>query len=245
MLISRSLILFDSIQKVFQNVGDASRADLNKGVSQRSIMQNPMWKPPAEIRSVDPDRSRNPYVTGRLHGQVPAGSVGNAVPRGCVSLCDCCPQLEGKFHGVPAGCPAVAHFRMRKHRPLLDSLHIRGQSDGKSLSHAKVNVVEYPRVLNRFANATLMETAVSPDDARELVLVSLLQRALTAFQAGAIVAEHGMPSETQILLRALLEIMFKVVAISKDPDVAALYINEAVHNRIGKLGFNRSTQQVG
>lgn len=85
--------------------------------------------------------------------------------------------------------------------------------------------------LNAFGNRALFSLHVSSDDARELLLATLLRRALTSFQASVILCERGLPLETQVILRAILEITFKIVAIAKDEEVSQLYIGEGVINR--------------
>jgi len=60
-------------------------------------------------------------------------------------------------------------------------------------------------------------------DEQQLLLSCLLPRALTAFQGAAILAENGLPSEARVVLRTLMEVTFRTVAIAKDESVARTY----------------------
>ena len=85
--------------------------------------------------------------------------------------------------------------------------------------------------LNELAHSSLFSSKVNRDDLRELVLSTLILKAMTAFQGVIIVAERGMPSETRILLRTLLEVMFRAIAIAKNPDATRVYVGEDVIRR--------------
>lgn len=85
--------------------------------------------------------------------------------------------------------------------------------------------------LNQFGNRALFAVGVSPHDAKELLLSTLLRRILTSFQASIIICERGLPLEAQVLLRTVLEVTFKIVAIANDEEVAQLFIGEGLINK--------------
>jgi hypothetical protein len=105
-------------------------------------------------------------------------------------------------------------------------------------THAKCfNLIEK---LNDLANRSLFDATVNTDDAQELLLATLLKRALTTYQATVILGERGLPQEAQVMLRTLLEVTFKVAAIAKDPKYAIEYIRTGIANRENLLKkFNK------
>jgi hypothetical protein len=80
--------------------------------------------------------------------------------------------------------------------------------------------------INELAHREMFATDVNSSDAQCLLLACLLHRALTTFQGVVVLCERGMPSEATTLLRTLLEVMFRLVAIAKDPEVGQAYILE-------------------
>ena len=86
--------------------------------------------------------------------------------------------------------------------------------------------------LNELAHHALFSAKVVRSDMRQLLLATLLQRALTAFQATVILAQRGMPSEVRVVLRTLLEAMFRIAAIANDEDVAHDYVQAHEHHRL-------------
>ena len=90
--------------------------------------------------------------------------------------------------------------------------------------------------LNEFANRQLFTITIRKtqgrDIRRDIVLAALLRRLLTAFQGTVLVAERGMVSEVKLLLRKVLEVTFRIVAIARNEEVARLYILAAERQRI-------------
>lgn len=82
--------------------------------------------------------------------------------------------------------------------------------------------------LNELAHRSLFSAKVNRNNLRELVLSTLVHKAMTAYQGAIVVAERGMHSEARILLRTLLEVTFKAVAIAKNPDAVREYVGENV-----------------
>lgn len=85
--------------------------------------------------------------------------------------------------------------------------------------------------LNELAHRSLFSAKVDRHNIRELVLSTLIHKAMTAYQAVVIVAERGLPSEARVLLRTLLEVTFRAGAIAKNPDAARQYVSEDVVRR--------------
>mgnify|MGYP000197400956 CR=1 FL=1 len=78
--------------------------------------------------------------------------------------------------------------------------------------------------LNELAHQEMFETEVTSSNAQQLLIACLLHRALTTFQGVIVLTERGMPAEATTLLRTLLEVMFRLVAIAKDSEVGRTYI---------------------
>lgn len=99
------------------------------------------------------------------------------------------------------------------------------------INHAHSEVLSYCKRLNNLAHRSLFSAKVSIDDAQQFLLAALIHKAMTAYQAIILLAERGMPSESQVVLRTLLEITFRIVAIAKDPEVGQAYILQDETNR--------------
>lgn len=99
------------------------------------------------------------------------------------------------------------------------------------VNHVHSEVLTYCKRLNNLAHRSLFSAKVSIDDAQQFLLAALIHKAITAYQALILLSERGMPSESQVVLRTLLEITFRVVAIAKDSDVGQTYIRQDEINR--------------
>ena len=73
---------------------------------------------------------------------------------------------------------------------------------------------------NKFAQKLFFEIVVHKDEARELLLSTLYIRSLSIFQSTITLAERGFESETRILIRSLMEVMFTLVASVKNENTA-------------------------
>lgn len=80
--------------------------------------------------------------------------------------------------------------------------------------------------LNEIAHREMFATDITNNNNQQLLIACLLQRALTTFQGVVVLAERGMPAEATTLLRTLVEVMFRLVAIAKDPEVGRIYIHQ-------------------
>jgi len=69
----------------------------------------------------------------------------------------------------------------------------------------------------------------------EIIGVTLFIRCLTNYQALLMLVSKGMLPQSQIMVRALVEALFTLVAISKKNDFAASYVGHEEHQRKGVL----------
>lgn len=92
------------------------------------------------------------------------------------------------------------------------------------VNHVHREVLSYCKRLNNLAHRSLFSAKVSIDDLQQFLLAGLIHKAMTAYQAVILLGERGMPSESQVVLRTLLEATFRIVAIAKDPEVGRAYL---------------------
>lgn len=85
--------------------------------------------------------------------------------------------------------------------------------------------------LNELAHRSIFAARINAHDLQPLLLVALLHRALTSYQATVMLGERGMPQEAQVMLRTLLEVTFKIVAIAKYPSVGRAFVLEDENHR--------------
>ncbi|MCH8127364.1 hypothetical protein IIC38_15615, partial [candidate division KSB1 bacterium] len=80
--------------------------------------------------------------------------------------------------------------------------------------------------INQFAQDTLYKLNVHNEDLQELLLATLYVRVLGIYQGAIILITKGMIVETKILARSILEILFRIGAISKSIDIAIDFIRQ-------------------
>jgi hypothetical protein len=96
---------------------------------------------------------------------------------------------------------------------------------------------------NKFAQSIMFEIEAHDNNAQELLIATLFVRSLSTFQASIILIERCLEFESKILIRSLMEIMFALVACSKDKKIADDYIlNENIDRlkSIRRLKNNKS-----
>jgi hypothetical protein len=98
--------------------------------------------------------------------------------------------------------------------------------------------------LNKLAQSVLNHTPVHPDDRKEVYATLYFQRMLSHYQAILIMAEHCMVHQVEILLRALLEILFDLVAFHKHDDFFEVLILGDSNQRLEFLKTIREQQKV-
>jgi len=80
--------------------------------------------------------------------------------------------------------------------------------------------------INFLAQDNLYKLKIHSDNVQEVVVALLYIRSLSTYQTSILLIERGLVAEARITLRTLLEILFKLRAISKDRDVAHAYVYE-------------------
>jgi len=85
--------------------------------------------------------------------------------------------------------------------------------------------------VNLIAQTNLHKLNINSKDVQEILLALLHVRALSAYQGSLLLIERGMLTEAKILLRTLLEILFRIRAISKSREIAQAYILEDEQHR--------------
>lgn len=97
--------------------------------------------------------------------------------------------------------------------------------------------------LNTYSHTELFSTEVPKRDEQCMLVACLLQRSISTFQGVVLLASHGMPSEASTLLRSLVEVTFKLVAISRDREVGTTYIREDLAHRLRWIKNLRKLKQ--
>jgi Family of unknown function (DUF5677) len=80
--------------------------------------------------------------------------------------------------------------------------------------------------INRLAQTHLHKLNIHSEDVQELLVSLLFIRALATYQTSILLIERGLVFEAKIILRCLIEILFKLRAVSNDRDVAVTYVYE-------------------
>lgn len=80
--------------------------------------------------------------------------------------------------------------------------------------------------LNQLAHTTLSELRIHSEDHQKIIASSLFVRLLSQYQSVIILIERGMINEVKIILRAMLDGIFVLVAVAKDEKYMKYYIND-------------------
>jgi hypothetical protein len=100
--------------------------------------------------------------------------------------------------------------------------------------------------VNRCCHAAIFQTQANRENKQQLLVYCLLGRAMTTYQAIVLVVERGMPAESSVLLRVLLEVFFRIAAIAKNVNIVATYVdNDLIQRKIslGKLEEIQHTEK--
>lgn len=99
--------------------------------------------------------------------------------------------------------------------------------------------------LNELTHDILFSLSIDTEDVQQSLVVCLFQRAASLFQGAVIMTERGMHAETIILLRSLLEVVFRIAAISKNRDIAKAYaLEDEAHRRKWINKFNLLSDEM-
>ncbi len=91
--------------------------------------------------------------------------------------------------------------------------------------------------LNSYAHPLQYTLIIHNEDPQELLVAALFIRSLSIYQGSIILIQKGMIAESKILLRSLLEVLFKITAIAKDKNFMEDFIHQDQINR--KKNINR------
>jgi hypothetical protein len=90
--------------------------------------------------------------------------------------------------------------------------------------------------LNQYAQQLLFRLNVHSNNLQEILVSSLFVRALSTYQASLLTCERGMVAETRVLLRTLLEILFRLLAIARSHEIAQAFVLEDERHRRKFIG---------
>lgn len=85
---------------------------------------------------------------------------------------------------------------------------------------------------NELCQSSMFELEPHSKHLQELLVASLFLRAISGYQATILLAERGMMSESRVMARTMLETVFSLCAIQKEPKLASDYAREDQHNRL-------------
>lgn len=80
--------------------------------------------------------------------------------------------------------------------------------------------------LNEIAHQVVRTVNIQSGSAQQMLLAALEHKALTSFQGVLLLIERGLCNEAKCVLRTLLEVTFRAVAIAKDPAHGLAYIQQ-------------------
>jgi len=80
--------------------------------------------------------------------------------------------------------------------------------------------------LDQLCQTIVFGLKLDADNNQQVLIASLYLKILSTFQAVLMLVEKEMLNESKTLLRSMIEAMFALVAISKDPDLAARFIED-------------------
>lgn len=86
--------------------------------------------------------------------------------------------------------------------------------------------LNYARELNRYSMALLTGLEIDWGNNHRLIINALFIRIVETFQGSFLLLEYGMMPESKILTRAMLEMLFNIVALQKKPDLLEIYLNQ-------------------
>ena len=78
--------------------------------------------------------------------------------------------------------------------------------------------------INELTNDIVSTILVNPDDLQESLIHSLLAKIIHSFNSAIILAQYGLESDCNTLLRSLLETLFIFQAVYNDKNLASQYI---------------------
>ena len=78
--------------------------------------------------------------------------------------------------------------------------------------------------VNEFTNGTVSTIVINPDDLQECLIGCLLAKIMHSFNSAVILAQYGLESDCNTILRSLLETLFIFQGVYYDKNLAVQYI---------------------
>jgi len=90
---------------------------------------------------------------------------------------------------------------------------------------------EIATIINQDCHVLLISPSIHRDDKTEIIVSTLLSRALEHYQGTIIMARRQMVAAASVTLRALLEVTFRIQAIANNPDSIEDFLSEDIQFR--------------
>ena len=88
------------------------------------------------------------------------------------------------------------------------------------------DVFDLAKEINKFSMAFLQKLKVDWKNNHKLIIHTLCLRIIEHFQGTVLMLERGMMTQAKVLTRAMLEIVFILVALQKNPDLLKCYLDQ-------------------
>lgn len=88
------------------------------------------------------------------------------------------------------------------------------------------DIFDLTKEINRFSMAFLQTLKINWENTHKLIIHTLCLRIIEHFQGTILMLERGMMSQSKVLARAMLEIVFILVALQKKPDLFQCYLDQ-------------------
>lgn len=128
----------------------------------------------------------------------------------------------------------------------LDEL-ILGQEPGAAIAQIRARhstAFALADEVSHYLNYKLNDSGARRCSLQQGLQAALLLRLISAYQGCVLTSERGMQAEAILLGRKVLEVTFRIVAISKSEDLAAKYLQTDHFNRRRILGKLRSLTSI-
>lgn len=88
------------------------------------------------------------------------------------------------------------------------------------------NLFKFANKLNEFSMVLMVSQKVDWDDPHKFILKTLHIRLIENYQATVMLLQKGMVSQAKVLVRGMLETVFILVALQKNPDLLQSYYDQ-------------------
>lgn len=109
--------------------------------------------------------------------------------------------------------------------PFADGFLSEAVREVRSEVHNKyAQYVDLAYSINHLAVALQQDLSIDVDKLEEAIGAALYARTLACTQSAILLLEHGLPAQARTVLRAALESLFPLVAITKDSSIASAFV---------------------